>query len=152
MMKLTQETSVNNGIELTPLGSAYRDRFWPITEAQLREVEANLGWVLPDALGEHLRMTGLSGVFGIFVSPQEPEGISVSVLFGEHRTNKTYSIVSASEEAEGDNALLRFAVGGSGAFYVAPDGSIHFESNREQGTRPIAASFGDFLEGLQEPS
>lgn len=135
---------------LRPLGASFGGRFWPVRADLLAQVEATLGWELPADYRSFMLETGLTGMQGrrISISPTVQEGVHVGVIYGHHRRDTQYSIVALADQFLEPEALLQFAGGDAGVFFMDRSGAVHYESNWEAGLHRIAGSFTDFMDSI----
>lgn len=124
-----------------PLGGKYKNHYWPLTQVQIKEVEAAVGWTLPEDLRGFLLEFGVAYAkdYASFVG-DDGEIISFSVFYGAPEPGSSYSIVRKAAEFA---PVLTFASGDAGIFLVDEGGHVWFESHTGR-PRKIADSFTDF--------
>ena len=140
---------------LEPLGGPFRKRYWPISGRQVAEIEATIGWSLPDDYRSFIMTAGIARPSRrLAYSPSTLDyEIFLTVLYGnDPEDDNLYSIVAQASRFLEPEPLLQIGLTEGGALYLDQAGAIGHESNTAMGVPVIAASFTGYLSGMHPPA
>jgi hypothetical protein len=147
---------ITDSLNLKPMGGKYQNRFWPVAEADIPELEKYLGRPLPVSYREFLTTFGTSRP-AAEMAVDLPDGTRVSFdhFLGAEKEERdlgsVFRWVRFNAAPDRYPELMRYIVIGNatnGRFFLGPDGTIYCERTGFYELTWVAASFDDFIQTL----
>ncbi len=147
---------IADSLNLKPMGGLYRNKYWPVDQQDIPELEQHLGRLLPESYREFLTTCGAS-------RPGRPMAIDAADGFKipfdhflgadieERDLGSVFGWVRYNPAPDRYPDLMRFinfADATNGSFFLGPDGTIYYERRGFYELTWVAASFDDFIQAL----